>query len=361
MEDSNISNEQDDSLEYYTFDYSNTQLPDTDGAAPCKIEATTRFNKIFIPVAFSLVFILDLIGNGLVLRVLMSRRCAWHLADHYLFQLAISDLLLGVTLPFWATQFGHGWIFGKYSCKLLGAMLTINMYSGIFFLTCISMNRYFSIVHAVELHKKQTRIHTFLICFFVWGISCILSWQEFYFRDVSFFKQLGTSVCYLDFYPSNSDTWRVSLHLVNLSLGFLVPLLLMCYFYSRIFCTLRHSRLGVSYRSQVVIVVLLLIFVICWAPYNSLMFTDSLLRLGILTRDCELEKKLDIGLTVTESLGLSHVCLNPIIYAFVGVKFRQELSRIFKRGSTESMQSGVILSRLSTFLSESNHSYSRVL
>ncbi|XP_053545949.1 C-X-C chemokine receptor type 3-2 [Bombina bombina] len=355
MEDINISEDEEGSM--YDYDYSPTGLPDSlNNVSPCTTEAAAKFNKIFIPIAFSLVFLLGLIGNGLVLHVLMSRRCSWHLADYYLFQLAVSDLLLGFTLPFWASQFNHGWIFGRIPCKILGALFTMNMYSGIFFLACISINRYLSIVHAIEFHKKQRPIHTLIISISVWGLSGILSWQEFYFRDVQYISQFEKYACLYNFDAQKADTWRVKLCLINLIMGFLIPLILMFYLYSKIFYTLLHSRLNYSYRSQVVIVVVLLAFVLCWAPYNILKLIDSFQRLGIIKRACEMEKMLDIGSTIAESLGLAHVCFNPIIYAFVGVKFREKLSEILKRGTRESTQN-----RLSSVFSESNHSYSRII
>ncbi|KAM4703048.1 uncharacterized protein WCC33_011620 [Rhinophrynus dorsalis] len=329
-------------------------------SAPCKFEPTIKFNQLFIPIAFWIVFVLDLLGNGLVLHVLRSRRCPWHIADHYLFHLALSDLLLGLTLPFWAIQYSYGWIFGRFSCKILGALFTINMYSSIYFLASISLNRYFAIVHAVELHRKQRPIHTFLICFFVWCISFLLSWQEFQFREVEYIKRFKTFTCYYNFNPEKSNVWRIVLRLINLNLGFLIPMFLMIFFYCRIFCTLQQSRLGHSRRSQVVIVVLLLVFVFCWAPYNGLLLFDSLQRLEIIGQDCNVYNKLDMALTITESLGIAHVCLNPFVYAFVGVKFRKELSGLFKRGS-EIIHSGVMSSKENTINTENINSYSRVL
>ncbi|XP_075047335.1 C-X-C chemokine receptor type 3-like [Mixophyes fleayi] len=291
----------------------------------------------------------------------MSRRSPWHLADHYLLHLALSDLLLGLTLPFWAIQHIYGWKFGHVPCKLLGALFTINMYTSIFFLVCISLNRYFSIVHAVEAHKKQRPIQTILICAFVWGISCILSWQEFYFREAGINPLTKKSVCFYNFDPGQSNSWRIALHLVELTFAFIFPLIVMLFFYSQIFCTLQRSRLNHSRRSQVVIVVLLLVFVVCWAPYKSLQLIDSLQRLEYIGRNCNFEKMLDSGMMVTLTLGLSHVCINPIIYAFVGVKFRKEIYRVFKRFSTQVVHSSMVVTREGNFFTDSNQSYSRIM
>ncbi|XP_075695096.1 C-X-C chemokine receptor type 3-2-like [Rhinoderma darwinii] len=342
------------SMDYYP-DYTPTGLD----ISPC--EPARKFLGYFLPVAFTIIFLLDLIGNGFVLAILMSRRSSWHLADHYLFQLALSDLLLGLTLPFWAVQYGYGWSFGQIPCKILGALFTINMYSSILLLVCISLSRYFSVVHAVELHKKQRPIHTIMICAFVWGLSCFLSWHEFYFREVGNNLLSDKTICFYNFDPEKSNSLRIALQLTELTIAFIIPLIFMVFFYSRIFCTLQRSRLNHSRRSQIVIVVLLLVFFFCWAPYKSLQLIDTLQRIGYLARNCHLEKMLDIGLVVTETLGLSHVCINPIIYAFVGVKFRKEIFRVFQRLSDHIVNSSVVLSRDGTIITDSSPSYSKIM
>nr|DBA16066.1 TPA: hypothetical protein GDO54_003500 [Pyxicephalus adspersus] len=326
-----------------------------DATACVTNESVTDFTGYFIPIVYMVVFLLDIIGNGLVLYVLAAKRDPWLLADHYLFQLALSDLLLGFTLPFWAFQYSSHWIIGDIPCKILGALFTINVYSTIFFLVCISINRYFSIVHAIELHKKQRPLHTFFICLFIWVLSCTLSWQEFYFREST------GSICTYNFPLGQSTFWRVALQLVEITIGFIIPLVFMVFSYSRIFCTLQRSRHNHSRRSQLVIIVLLLVFVFCWAPYKVVQLIDSLQRLEMISRDCNFEKNLDVGIIVTEALGLSHVCINPIVYAFVGIKFRREIFKIVKRLSNQAFYSATVTSREGTIFTESNCSYSKIM
>ncbi|XP_066428459.1 C-X-C chemokine receptor type 3-2-like [Eleutherodactylus coqui] len=339
-----------------TDDYSDyTPTLDT---VPCEPAGT--FLGYFLPAALTIVFLLDLIGNGFVLTILISRRTTWHLADHYLFQLALSDLLLGLTLPFWAVQYGYGWSFGQVSCKVVGALFTINMYSSILLLVCISLSRYISIVHAVKFNKKQRPIHAVMICVFVWGLSCFLSWHELYFREVGSLLSDKT-ICFYKFDPENSNSLRIALQLTEFTIAFIVPLIFMLSFYSRIFCTLQGSRLNHSRRSQLVIVALLLVFFFCWAPYKSLQLIDTLQRMGYIARNCRFEEMLDIGLAVTETLGLFHVCINPIIYAFVGVKFRKEIFRLFKRLSGQVVNSSVVSSKEGAIFTDSNCSYSKIM
>ncbi|XP_068098323.1 C-X-C chemokine receptor type 3-2-like [Hyperolius riggenbachi] len=342
------------------YDYTDpTDDPlDVGHAHPCEFQSISTFTSHFIPVSYTVVFLLALAGNGLVLYVLVKRHSSWLLADHYLFQLALSDLLLALTLPFRALQFRYGWAIGHVPCKILGGLFNINIYTTIFFLACISMNRYFSIVRAIELHKMQRPIHTIIICIFIWVFSCVLSWQEFYFQGSEFIPYTGKTVCVYMFPPDQSDSWRISLQFIELSLGFIIPLGFMTFSYSRIFCTLQGSRLNHSRRSQLVVVILLVVFVCCWMPYKTLQLIDSLQRSNYIKRDCNFEHKLDVGMIVSETLGLSHVCINPIVYAFVGVKFRREIYKIFKTFSKQMRNSTFVMSREGTVVTDS---YSRIM
>ncbi|KAM9299474.1 C-X-C chemokine receptor type 3-like [Gastrophryne carolinensis] len=338
-----------------------TDFTDASLVVPCQIESVGRFATYFIPLAYTVVFVLDVLGNGLVFYVLMRRHSPWLLADHYLFQLALSDLLLGFTLPFWALQYSYGWIFGQIPCKVLGALFTINIYGTIFFLTCISINRYFSIVHAVELHKKQRPIHTILICIVIWVFSCTLAWQDFYFRRSELNPDSDKPACIYMFPSDQPNSWRIAFQLVEVIVGFIIPLIFMLFSYIRIFSTLQRSRQNHSKRSQLVIVALLFVFVLCWTPYKALQLIDSLHRLEYIKRDCDFENKLDIAMIISETLGLSHVCINPLVYAFVGVKFRREINNIFKRLCNRAFHSTLGISREGTDFSGSNMSYSRIM
>nr|XP_056701689.1 C-X-C chemokine receptor type 3-2-like [Euleptes europaea] len=299
--------------------------------APCVRRELGNFTRVFSPVVLSVVFVVGLIGNGLVVTVLGKRRCPWLLADCYLFQLALADLLLVISLPFWAAQFTRGWIFGDGLCKLLGALTAMNSYSTIFLLTCISVERYLAIVHAVQLHLRWKLLHTYLASAVLWGICLGLSAVELRFRTVSFIPQAGRSICHLGFEAQEAESWCLGLRLTSFLLGFLLPVLVMFFCYGRIFVRLWLAHLFGKVPALRLLVVILVLFVISWAPFHIFILMDSLQRQGHLGRDCAWEKVLDYGLLFTQSLGLVHCCLNPLVYAFAGVKFRRELSELWHR------------------------------
>lgn len=308
-------------------------------ATPCFQEDAYGFARRYSPVVYSLVFLLAVVGNVLVLCVIRRYRnsqsrgaCAFSLTDTFLLHLAISDLLLAFTLPLFAVQWAHQWVFGLALCKISGALFSLNRYSGILFLACISFDRYLAIVHAVSSGWKRNTCHAQIACALIW-VGCLgLSGVDITFKQVVEADTAGHHkplMCQV-WFTENSTQWQVGLQLVSVVLGFGLPLLVMLYCYIRIFRSLCNATRRQKRKSLRLIVSLVSVFVICWAPYNCFQLTDSLHRMGVVAGGCHFGHVVDIGTVITESVGLSHCALNPLLYGFVGVKFRRELARMCK-------------------------------
>ncbi|XP_047453574.1 C-X-C chemokine receptor type 3-2 [Mugil cephalus] len=326
--------------DYWDFtDENDTMSPETSGvsAQPCPQEDSYGFAQKYSPTVFSLVFVLAFVGNVLVLCVIRRYRvsqsggaCAFSLTDTFLLHLAISDLLLAFTLPLFAVQWAHEWVFGLTICKISGALFSLNRYSGILFLACISFDRYLAIVHAVSSGWKRNTCHAQFACAVIWVVCLGLSGVEIAFKQVEL-TTIGSKkvpICVLMF-TDNSTQWHVGLQLTFLILGFGLPLLIMLYCYIQIFRSLCNATRRQKRKSLRLIISLVSVFVICWAPFNCFQIADSLYRLGVV-QTCEFGHAVDIGTVITESVGLTHCALNPLLYGFVGVKFRRELVRMCK-------------------------------
>ncbi|KAG5270945.1 hypothetical protein AALO_G00174110 [Alosa alosa] len=86
---------------------------------------------VFIPVLLYVALVLGLFGNGLVLVVLWLKRRSWSVTDTFVLNLAVADILLLITLPFWAVNAANGWTFGTGLCKTVAAIFKMNIYFGI--------------------------------------------------------------------------------------------------------------------------------------------------------------------------------------------------------------------------------------
>ncbi|KAL4657657.1 C-X-C chemokine receptor type 3-like isoform X1 [Arapaima gigas] len=322
-------------FENYTaeeFDYDNESDTCCAGRV-CLTEVSSKFEAVFIPLLYSITLVVGLLGNGLVLAVLCQLRQAWSVTDTFILHLSVADTLLLLTLPFWAAEAVQGWSFGTPLCKLMGAIFKINFYCGIFLLACISLDRYLSIVHAVQMYSRRRSWQVQASCLCVWMICLLLSIPDWIFLEQLHDTRFQAPKCTHNYLGHNANVkdWREASRWLYHIAGFILPSIIMVFCYSRILVQLLSGSQGFKkQRAMRVIVVLVLAFFICWTPYNITLIIDTLHANKTLNETCETSIALEVSLTATSTLGYMHCCLNPILYAFVGVKFRRHLLQMLK-------------------------------
>ncbi|XP_007947900.1 atypical chemokine receptor 2 [Orycteropus afer afer] len=305
------------SSSFYDYDY----LDDL-AFMLCRKDAVLSFGKIFLPVFYSLIFVLGLGGNLLLLVVLLRYVPRRRMAQVYLMNLAISNLLFVVTLPFWGISVAWHWVFGNFLCKMVSTLYTINFYSGIFFISCMSLDKYLEIVYAQRHHRLRTWAKSLILSAVVWGVALAISIPDMIFVQTHE-NPKGMWNCYPDF-GGHGTVWKLFLRFQQNLLGFLLPLLAMIFFYSRIGCVLvRLKPLGQG-RALRMSAALVVAFFMLWFPYNLTLFLHSLLDLQVFG-DCKTSHHLDYALQVTESIAFLHCCFTPILYAFSSRRFRRYL------------------------------------
>ncbi|XP_074047487.1 C-X-C chemokine receptor type 1-like [Macrotis lagotis] len=309
------------SWDVYFENYSETVSID---AAPCNPNSW-KLDKYFVMVIYSLVFFLSLLGNSLVMLVILHNRLNRSVTDIYLLNLAMADLLFALSLPIWAASKVKGWIYGTALCKLVSLLKEVNFYSGILLLACISIDRYLAIVHATRA-LTQKRHWVKFICMGIWGLSLLLSVPILFIYKAFDSVDYGF-VCY-EHLGSSTDKWRLILRILPQSFGFVLPLLTMLFCYGFTLHTLSKSQMGQKHRAMRVIFAVVLVFLLCWLPYNLVLITDTLLRTKMIEDTCSRREEIDQAKDISEMLGFLHSCLNPIIYAFIGQKFRYSFFKI---------------------------------
>ncbi|KAM8871055.1 C-C chemokine receptor type 5-like [Spinachia spinachia] len=284
-----------------------------------------RYGANFLPTLYTIFFLLGFLGNSLVIWVIACGVRLRSMTDVCLLNLAAADLLLVCTLPFLAHQARDQWLFGDAMCKVVLGTYHIVFYCGIFFISLMSIDRYLAIVHAIYAIRARRRSFGMIAAAVTWVAGFLAA-----FPDLIYLKeQTGAKVFCFPKDGSDTHFWTVfSLFKLNI-LGLFVPVVIMSFCYSQIVWRLLHSQ---SSKKQAVRLVLAVgaVFFCCWVPYNVASFFKALELLGIYT-ECTSSKAIRLAVQVTEVLGYSHSCLNPILYVFVGQKFRRHLLRLINR------------------------------
>uniref|UniRef100_A0A4W3GDZ9 Chemokine (C-X-C motif) receptor 3, tandem duplicate 2 n=1 Tax=Callorhinchus milii TaxID=7868 RepID=A0A4W3GDZ9_CALMI len=314
-------------------------LYDLELASPCLPSSVDAFSSVFTPAVYALVFLEEEGGEP------HSK-----IGDLFVTHLALSDVVLLLTLPLWAAESVSSWVFGTVLCKAVGAMFLLSLYSSSFFLVCISVDRYLSIVHAVQLYRRRKPLHASLTTAGVWAASLALSCLELGYRKVQTSVYLNRSTCSYAFDPEVAGRWYLALRLVHHLACFLLPISVMFYCYCMVFRTVCRAHMQAKRKTLRLVVSIVAVFLCCWLPYNTVIFLDTLVYFGGLEPSCRTVISLDLARTVTQTLGLTHACLNPLLYAFVGVRFRQEVKELLglsSRGRWGSGRRGILNARRS--------------
>lgn len=111
--------------------------------------------------------------------------------------------------------------------------------------------------------------------------------------------------------------------------GFLCPLLANLVCSSLVLRTLRRPvTVGHSDNKQRVlrmIVVHLTIFIICFVPYNSILFLYALVRTQALA-NCSVERFARTLYPITLCMASLNCCLDPVVYYFTSESFQKSLT-----------------------------------
>ncbi|NWU89435.1 ACKR2 protein, partial [Upupa epops] len=301
-------------------DYPYEYLDEEDYAqyALCTKEEVLSFSKVFLPSFYTVVFLVGLAGNVLLFIVLIMFVKKKKMTEVYLLNLVVSDFFLLLTLPFWSLYISQ-WMTWDILCPILNAMYTMNFYSGIFFVSCMSLDMYLQIVHARCPCSNTTRTKSIVILLLLWVLSILLSIPDGLFSST---RQMhnNTILCTHD-YGQRHLFWKVVFRVTQNILGFLFPFLFMLFCYSRIVCVLNMSQMPGLRRAFCLVFTLVGVFFVLWSPYNIVLILHSLQDVGVI-RSCESSRQLDYAMQITESLSFVHCCLNPLLYAFVKKRFR---------------------------------------
>ncbi|XP_037348503.1 C-C chemokine receptor type 7 [Talpa occidentalis] len=288
------------------------------------------FKAWFLPIMYSIIFIMGLLGNGLVILTYIYFKRLKTMTDTYLLNLAMADILSLLALPFWAYSAAQSWIFGVHVCKLIFGIYKTSFFSGMLLLLCISIDRYVAIVQAVSAHRHRARVLFIskLSCVGIWILAVVLSTPELLYSGLQ--RSASEQVLRCSLITEHVEA-LITIQVAQMVVGFLIPLLAMSFCYLVIIRTLLQARNFERNKAIKVIIAVVVVFIVFQLPYNGVVLAQTVANFNITSiSSCELSKQLNIAYDITYSLACVRCCVNPFLYAFIGVKFRNDLFKLFK-------------------------------
>lgn len=317
-----------DSQSYYLYnDNDNKSLDWNIVDIPDCPSAHLQGTNVFLTILYSVIFVVGIMGNVLVIAVVGNK--GGRLVDTFVVNLALADLVFVVTLPVWAVSASQNnrWEFGSAGnllCKLSSYIIAVNRFSNIFFLTCMSVDRYLAVVKLMDSRLLRRSRYVRTTCAAVWSSSLVLGIPRLVYRRVVL---LGNDpACTED----AGSYFFLSLSLLMVLLTFILPVLIMAFCYSTIIVHLNKHCVGAANprsrarRRHSVKIVLSIItaFVVSWLPFNVFKVITTSSQLSGADGDCSSPWQQN-GLLFSCCLAFLNSCMNPVIYFCLDHHFRR--------------------------------------
>ncbi|KAM4667349.1 LOW QUALITY PROTEIN: B1 bradykinin receptor [Amazona ochrocephala] len=294
-----------------------------------------------VPKYIDTVCIIGMLGNAFVLFTYSLHKGPLKIAEIYLMNLAAADLIFLTCLPFWAENIRNefNWPFGNFLCRSTSTSISLNMYTSIYLLVAVSVDRYLTFVHTLDHRVIRRKTTAKGICLLAWLFGSLLSIPTFMFRTVKHFPLWNISACTLDF---PTPLWVTTERLVFNIVGFALPSTAVIFLnFSTIRSLKKKARecraLGTKSckehkgaKATRLIFTVVLIFLLCWTPYHFFVFLDILYQTEVI-KGCFWGELLNFGEQFGYTLAITNSCINPVIYVFAGKYFRQKASEVFSQ------------------------------
>lgn len=284
-----------------------------------------------LSVLYIFIFLVGLAANSVVVWVNVRSERNRYETHLYILNLAVADLCVVATLPIWVSsllQKGH-WPFGEAICKITHLVFSVNLFSSIFFLTCMSVDRYLSVVLFSDSHSKQKKVIRQLICIMVWVLALVASLPDTYFLQAVKSTHSDSILCRPVYPYGSSREWMVGIQMSFFVLGFAIPFPVIAIFYLLLARSIPSGSDQERRISRKIILTYIVVFLICWLPYHGVLLMDTLSLLNYLPFSCRLENFLFVALHLTQCFSLIHCCINPVIYNFINRNYRYDLMKAF--------------------------------
>ncbi|KAM9294365.1 B2 bradykinin receptor-like [Gastrophryne carolinensis] len=311
------------------------------------------------------IFAVGFIENLFVILVFLLHRSRCTVAEIYLGNMAATDLIFVSGLPFWAISISRGftWPFGSFLCVAVNSVIMLNLFSGIYFLMMVSIDRYLALVKTMSVGRMRTPRWAKVNCAVIWIFSALMSLPKVIFRQVAFVPEVNATACFTN-YPS--DNWNIINNITLNIVGFVIPIIVIGFCTFQIIKVLRDKTMqkfkeqNNEKRATWLVLAVLLVFIICWLPFHISAFIDTLDKFKVFPK-CAVEGPNEVFNQISTYMGFSNSCINPLLYVIVGKHFRKKAREVYLQITSRryrergpSMQSERSFSITQTFYLESH-------
>ncbi|XP_026090926.1 proteinase-activated receptor 1-like isoform X1 [Carassius auratus] len=306
-----------------------------------------------MPSFYIIIILISLPLNALALVTFTCKIREKKPAVIYMSHLACVDLLFTLLLPLKIHYQlnASDWVFGEAVCRVISAAYYCYMYCSILLMMCISVDRLLAVVFPVaSLTWRKARNASF-ICTLVWLLAIAGTVPLLSVKQTFKIKHVGVTCHDALIHDDPTDQLYMYLFFILSCLYYFVPLIVTLVSYSIIIYALRtksnqftkSSSLSDKKRRAVIMaIVVLMVFVMCFAPTNGILLYHcvQLAQMNSRKEDSsyvatipEINTKMGdssyAAYLLAVCLGSVSVFLDPLLYYYGSSQSRQKIKSVF--------------------------------
>ncbi|XP_068615168.1 mu-type opioid receptor-like [Brachionichthys hirsutus] len=278
---------------------------------------------IVITALYSIVCVVGLVGNVLVMYIIVRYTKMKTATNIYIFNLALADALVTSTLPFQSVNYLMGtWPFGEVLCKMAMSIDYYNMFTSIFTLTTMSVDRYVAVCHPVKALDFRTPHNAKIVNVCNWILSSAIGLPVMFMASTTVTPNSNID-CKLIF-PHPSWYWDTLLKICVFIFAFIMPVLIITVCYGLMILRLKSVRMlsGSQEKDRNLrritrmVLVVVAVFIVCWTPIHIFVIITALIDLPSSTIQT-------ITWHFCIALGYTNSSLNPVLYGYLDENFKR--------------------------------------
>lgn len=272
--------------------------------------------SLLVPATYCLVLCVGLPSNVAALLVFLQSGRVRKAIRTYLLNLTLADIVFNLTLPFWIPYYlaGGHWALPEAACRLAGAAYYLATYSAMAFMTLISLNRYCTVA---KLELALNRPGGALVACSVAWLLCVACAVPSLLTQQTHQAGAVRTKCF----EQHSGRRSYAYAMVALcAASFLVVLGAYLSIVRSLSAAAGACQGGHRRRARAMVLGMLLVFVVCVAPYHLSLVPWVAERTS--HRPCGAPTFLDHLHMLSTALLSLNSCIDPLIYCFSVKRFR---------------------------------------
>ncbi|XP_075147237.1 tachykinin-like receptor at 99D [Haematobia irritans] len=298
------------------------------------------WRQVLWSILYGVMVIVATGGNLIVVWIVITTKRMRTVTNYFIVNLSIADAMvssLNVTFSY-IYMLDNNWAFGQLYCKISQFIATLSISASVFTLMAISIDRYVAIMK--PLKPRMSKRSNLGIAAVIWIASAVISCPMllFYTTEEIISKDGIRTVCFQE-WPDGSTNHSNQEYIYNILfmiLTYFLPVISMTATYSRVGLELWGSKAigeytprqveNVKSKRRVVkmMMVVVLIFVVCWLPFHAYFIVTSCYPAITETPFIQ-----EVYLFIYW-LAMSNSMYNPIIYCWMNSRFRFGFKMFFR-------------------------------